>query len=86
MLVYRLLAAFFKKIKLRKAIEEIVLILEISPNNNSEGIYKKMIAYLIFACGSRFSHLLYLGYGEVLAKLFGVNKLLLGRPPKSGIL
>jgi len=54
MLVYRLLAAFFKKIKLRKAIEEIVLILEISPNNNSEGIYKKMIAYLTFASAGRY--------------------------------
>jgi hypothetical protein len=47
MLVYRLLAAFFKKIKLRRTIEEIVLILEISPNNN-EVIYKKMIAYLMW--------------------------------------
>jgi hypothetical protein len=71
---------------LKEALKEIIPIVEESPN--SKQIYRKMIAYLliIYAGGSRFSHLLYLGCREILAKLFGVIKLLLGRPPKSGIL
>jgi len=72
---YSLLAAFFKKIKLKEVLEEVIPIVEVSPN--SKGIYSKMIAYflMIYAGGSRFSHLLYLGCREILGKLFGVKEL-----------
>ena len=60
---------------MKEVLEEIIPIGEESPN--SKGIYSKMIAYflVIYAGGRRFPHLLYLGCGEILAKLFGFNKL-----------
>lgn len=60
---------------MREVHEEIIPIGEVSPNN--KGIYSKMIAYflIIYVGGSRFSHLLNPGCGEILAKLFGFNKL-----------
>jgi hypothetical protein len=44
---------------------------------NSIGIYSKILAYilLIYAGGSRFSHLLYIGYRAVFTSLFAVIKL-----------
>ena len=41
------------------------------------GIYSKVLAYilLIYVGGSRFSHLLYLGWQEVFTDLFGVRRL-----------
>jgi len=44
---------------------------------NGIGIYSKVLAYilLIYVGGSRFSHLLYLGWQEVFTDLFGVRRL-----------
>ncbi len=68
---------FFEKIKLREIIEDVIPVKERSPN--SVGIYSKILAYslMLYAGGSRFSHshLLYLGYEGVLAKLFAVVRL-----------
>ena len=60
---------------MKEVLEEIIPIGEESPN--SKGIYSKLIVYflVIYAGGSRFSHLLNPGCGEILAKLFGFNKL-----------
>jgi len=54
------LAAFFEKIKLREVFEEAIPVKERSPNRIS--IYSKILSYtfMIYAGGSRFSHLLYL--------------------------
>ncbi|HWR57907.1 MAG TPA: IS1380 family transposase [Thermodesulfovibrionales bacterium] len=72
---FSLLAAFFEKINLRGILEEAIPIRESSPNGM--GIYSKVLAYvlLIYAGGSRFSHLLYLGWQEVFTDLFGVKRL-----------
>lgn len=72
---FSLLAAFFEKIKLRENLEEIIPVNESSPNG--KGIYSKVMAYIlvIYAGGNRFSHLLYLGCQEILARLFAVGKL-----------
>ncbi len=72
---FSLLAMFFEKIKLREIIEDVIPVKERSPN--SVGIYSKILAYslMLYAGGSRFSHLLYLGYEGVLAKLFAVVRL-----------
>ena len=72
---FSLLAAFFEKIKLREIVQETIPIRESSPNGM--GIYSKILAYilLIYAGGSRFSHLLYLGWQEVLSSLFAVRRL-----------
>lgn len=72
---FSLLAAFFEKINLRGMLQEVIPIRESSPNGM--GIYSKVLAYilLIYAGGSRFSHLLYLGWQEVFTDLFAVRKL-----------
>jgi len=72
---FSLLAAFFEKINLRRMLEEAIPIRESSPNGM--GIYSKVLAYvlLIYAGGSRFSHLLYLGWQEVFTDLFAVKRL-----------
>lgn len=72
---FTLLAAFFEKINLRGMLQEVIPIRESSPNGM--GIYSKVLAYilLIYAGGSRFSHLLYLGWQEVFTDLFAVRKL-----------
>ncbi len=56
-------------------IEKAVAITESSPH--SMGIYGKVAAYvaMVFTGADRFSHLVYLGNKEVLAKLFGVKRL-----------
>ena len=74
---FSLLAAFFEKIDLRGILQEAIPIRESSPNG--VGIYSKVLAYIlmIYAGGNRFSHLLYLGWQEVLSDLFGVKRLLL---------
>jgi len=72
---FSLLASFFEKINLRGILQEVIPIQERSPNGM--GIYNKVLAYilLVYAGGSRFSHLLYLGWQEVLADLFAVKSL-----------
>ena len=72
---FSLLAAFFEKIKIREVLEEVIPVKEVSPN--SIGIYGKVLAYslMLYAGGSRFSHLLYLGCQEVLTTLFAVKRL-----------
>lgn len=72
---FSLLAAFFEKIKLREVLEEVIPVKEVSPN--SIGIYGKVLAYtlMLYAGGSRFAHLLYLGCHEVLSTLFAVQRL-----------
>ncbi|MFQ3574200.1 MAG: transposase, partial [Thermodesulfovibrionales bacterium] len=72
---FSLLALFFEKIKLREIIEEVIPVEEGSPN--AMGIYSKILAYIlmIYAGGSRFSHLLYLGCEGIISKLFGVLRL-----------
>ncbi len=72
---FSLLAAFFEKINLKGILKEVIPIRECSPNGM--GIYSKVLAYIlmIYAGGSRFSHLLYLGWQEVFTDLFGVRRL-----------
>jgi Transposase DDE domain group 1 len=72
---YSFLASFFKKIGLRGVLQEVIPIQERSPNGM--GVYNKVLAYilLVYAGGSRFSHLLYLGWQEILADLFAVKRL-----------
>ena len=72
---FSLLAAFFEKIKLREILQEVIPVKERSPNRIS--IYSKILSYtlMIYAGGSRFSHLLYLGSQEVLSELFAVGRL-----------
>jgi hypothetical protein len=56
-------------------IEKAMPMSECSPN--SMGIYGKAIAFIamVYAGAKRFSHLIYLGNKEVLAKMFGVKRL-----------
>jgi len=72
---FSLLAAFFEKINLREILQEVMPIRESSPNGM--GIYSKVLAYilLLYAGGSRFSHLLYLGWQGVFTDLFAVRRL-----------
>ncbi len=72
---FSLLALFFERINLRGILQEAIPIRENSPNGM--GIYSKVLSYilLIYAGGSRFSHLLYLGWQEVLTDLFAVGRL-----------
>ena len=72
---FSLLALFFERINLRGILQEAIPIRESSPNGM--GIYSKVLSYilLIYAGGSRFSHLLYLGWHEVLTDLFAVGRL-----------
>ena len=72
---FALLAAFFERIGLGEMIEKAIPITECSPNGM--GIYGKVAAYIamVFAGAERFSHLIYLGNKDVLAKIFGVKRL-----------
>jgi hypothetical protein len=72
---FSLLALFFERINLRGILQEAIPIRENSPNGM--GIYSKVLSYilLIYAGGSRFSHLLYLGWQEILTDLFAVGRL-----------
>jgi len=72
---FALIAAFLEQIGFAKMIEKAMPIRESSPN--SMGVYGKTIAFvaMIFAGAERFSHLVYLGNKEVLAKMFGVKRL-----------
>jgi len=72
---FSLLALFFERINLRGILQEAIPIRENSPNGI--GIYSKVLAYilLIYAGGSRFSHLLYLGWQDILTDLFAVGRL-----------
>jgi len=74
---FSLLAIFFDRIKLREILQEAIPIRENSPNGM--GIYSKVLSYilLIYAGGSRFSHLLYLGWQDILTDLFAVGRLAL---------
>ncbi|MFH1428443.1 MAG: hypothetical protein ABIH39_01745 [Candidatus Margulisiibacteriota bacterium] len=69
-----LLAEFLEKIKFREAVTKIVPVTEMS--GNSLGVYSKVLGMLliVFAGGDRFSHMLYLGCGEILGKLFAAPK------------
>jgi hypothetical protein len=66
---FSLLASFFEKDQSEGMLQEVIPIRESSPNGM--GIYSKTAAYilLIYAGGSRFLHLLYLGWQEVLTDL-----------------
>jgi hypothetical protein len=72
---FALIAAFFKRIGFAEMIERAVPVAESSPN--SMGIYGKVIAYaaMVYAGAERFSHLVYLGNKEVLATMFGADRL-----------
>ena len=72
---FALIAAFFERIGFAEAIERAIPIAECSPNGM--GIYGKTIAFvaMVYAGAERFSHLIYLGNKEVLAKIFGVKRL-----------
>ena len=72
---FSLLALFFERINLREILQEAIPIRENSPNGM--GIYSKVLSYilLIYAGGSRFSHLLYLGWQDILTDLFAVGRL-----------
>jgi hypothetical protein len=72
---FALIAAFFERIGFAQMIEKAMPISERSPNGM--GIYGKTIAFvaMVYAGAERFSHLIYLGNKEVLAKVFGVKRL-----------
>jgi hypothetical protein len=72
---FALIAAFFEQIGFAEMIVKAMPITERSPN--SMGVYGKVAAYaaMVFAGAERFSHLVYLGNKEVLAKIFGVKRL-----------
>ncbi|MCX5814375.1 MAG: IS1380 family transposase [Proteobacteria bacterium] len=72
---FALIAAFFERIGFAEMIEKAMPITECSPNGM--GIYGKAIAFvaMVYAGADRFSHLVYLGNKEVLAKIFGVKRL-----------
>jgi hypothetical protein len=72
---FALLASFFERIGFAGMIEIPMPIEEYSPNGM--GIYGKTIAFIamIFAGTERFSHLMYLGNKDVLARVFGVRRL-----------
>ena len=72
---FALLASFFERIGFAQMIEKAMPIEECSPNGM--GIYGKTIAFvaMVYAGAERFSHLIYLGNKEVLAKMFGVKRL-----------
>jgi hypothetical protein len=72
---FSLLALFFERINLRGILQKAIPIRENSPNGM--GIYSKVLSYilLIYAGGSRFSHLMYLGWQDILTDLFAVGRL-----------
>jgi len=72
---FALIAAFFGQIGFAQMIEKAMPIAESSPNGM--GIYGKTVAFvaMVYAGAERFSHLIYLGNKEVLARMFGVKRL-----------
>jgi hypothetical protein len=72
---FALLTSFFQRIGFAEMIEKAMPITECSPNGM--GVHGKTIAFIamIFAGAERFSHLVYLGNKEVLARMFGVKRL-----------
>jgi Transposase DDE domain group 1 len=72
---FALIASFFERIGFAQMIEKAMPVVECSPN--SMGVYGKTIAFIamVYAGAERFSHLVYLGNKEVLAKMFGVKRL-----------
>jgi hypothetical protein len=72
---FALIAAFFRQIGFAEMIEQALPVTESSPNGM--GIYGKIVAYatMIFAGAERFSHLVYPGNKEILARLFGAARL-----------
>jgi hypothetical protein len=72
---FALLASFFQRIGFAEMIEKAMPITECSPNGM--GVHGKTIAFIamIFVGAERFSHLVYLGNKEVLARMFGVKRL-----------
>lgn len=72
---FTFLASFFQRIGFAEMIEKAMPITECSPNGM--GVYGKTITFIamIFAGAERFSHLVYLGNKEVLARMFGVKRL-----------
>ena len=72
---FALIASFFERIGFAQMIERAMPIVECSPNGM--GIYGKTIAFvaMVYAGAERFSHLMYLGNKEVLARMFGVKRL-----------
>lgn len=72
---FALVASFFERIGFAGMIEKAMPIKECSPNGM--GIYGKTIAFvaMVYAGAERFSHLMYLGNKDVLAKMFGVRRL-----------
>jgi hypothetical protein len=72
---FALIASFLEQIGFAQMIERAIPITECLPNGM--GIYSKVAACIamIFAGAERFSHLIYLGNKEVLAKIFGVKRL-----------
>jgi len=72
---FALIASFFERIGFAEMIEKAMPIEECSPNGM--GIYGKTIAFvaMVYAGAERFSHLVYLGNKEVLAKMFGARRL-----------
>ena len=72
---FALIASFFERIGFAEMIEKAMPIKESSPNGM--GICGKTIAFvaMVYAGAERFSHLVYLGNKDVLAKMFGVKRL-----------
>jgi len=72
---FALIAAFFKRIGFAEMIKEALPVTESSPNRM--GIYGKIVAYaaMVYAGAERFSHLVYLGNKDVLATMFGADRL-----------
>jgi hypothetical protein len=70
-----LMAAFFKQIQLKEAIEKVIPIRECSPNRT--GVYSKIILYfsMVYAGAERFAHVGHLGNKAVLAAMFGVKRM-----------
>ena len=72
---FSIIASFFQRIGFSQMIEKAMPIVEHSPN--STGIYGKTIVFvaMIVAGADRFSHLVYLGNKDVLARMFGTKRL-----------
>ena len=72
---FALIASFFERIGFAEMIKKAMPIEECSPNGM--GIYGKTIAFvaMVYAGAERFSHLVYLGNKDVLARMFGVKRL-----------
>lgn len=72
---FALIAAFFERIGFAGMIEKAMPVSECSPNGM--GVYGKTVAFIamIFAGAERFSHLMYLGNKEILARMFGARRL-----------